>query len=196
MKIYDIEVHGIERALRGLARSYDRPLDAMRSRATKLAPLDRGHNKFLRMIQLWCEVEAPRFWWAEYDTYKVGTVAQSDSTMHTLTRRSLTREDFEYGIHCAYLNLLNENIQHCRDGDMFLHHIKNDLPEGFIQGRTLNFNYATLREITLQRYNHRLPQWQLFLSTLLTHCPHIEYLGLPERVLAHLEIQIFPTNEK
>ena len=196
MKIYDIEVHGIDRALRGLARSYGSPLEKMHHRAIALAPLDKGHNKFLRQIQVWCEVEAPRFWWAEFDTYKVGTVAQSDSTMHTLMKRPLTQDDFEHSISDNELKLLEYNRIKYYDWTLSLSDYKSSLPEGFIQGRTLNLNYAVLREITLQRYNHKLPQWQFFLKELLTSIPNIELLGLPENVLDHLEIKLFPTCEK
>ena len=192
MKIYDIEVHGIDRALRGLARSYGSPLEKMHHRAIALAPLDKGHNKFLRQIQVWCEVEAPRFWWAEFDTYKVGTTAQSDSTMHTLSKGYLSQENFELTIMDCTLENLNDLIAVKAN----IEHLKNELPEGFIQGRTLNLNYAVLREITLQRYNHKLPQWQFFLKELLTSIPNIELLGLPEKVLDHLEIKLFPTCEK
>ena len=192
MKVYDIEVHGIDRALRGLARSYGSPLEKMHHRAIALAPLDKGHNKFLRQIQVWCEVEAPRFWWSEFDTYKVGTTAQSDSTMHTLSKGYLSQENFELTIMDCTLENLNDLIAVKAN----IEHLKNELPEGFIQGRTLNLNYAVLREITLQRYNHKLPQWQFFLRELLTSIPNIELLGLPENVLAHLEIKLFPTCEK
>ena len=192
MKVYDIEVHGITRALRGLARSYGSPLEKMHHRAIALAPLDKGHNKFLRQIQVWCEVEAPRFWWSEFDTYKVGTTAQSDSTMHTLHRQPLTQDNFEYPVINATLDNLNNFIKIKAS----IEDIKNELPEGFLQGRTLNFNYAVLREITLQRYNHKLPQWQFFLNELLTSVPDIKLLGLPKNVLAHLEIKLFPTCEK
>lgn len=196
MKVYDIEVHGIDRALRGLARSYGSPLENMYRRAIALAPLDKGHNKFLRQIQVWCEVEAPRFWWPEFDQYKIGVVSQSDSTMHTLHKQPLTQENFEYEISNYYLDYLNTCILQFKDGHISKDQLKNDLPEGFLQGRTLNFNYATLREITLQRYNHKLPQWQFFLNELLTSIPNIELLGLPENVLDHLEIKLFPTCEK
>ena len=192
MKVYNIEVHGINRALRGLARSFKSPLEKMHSRAIKLGPLDRGHNKFLRMIQVWAEVEAPRFWWAEYDTYKVGTVAQSDSTMHTLIKSPLTQESFEYPIYYEHLLDLNRRIRIDEPIDC----IKNQLPEGFIQGRTINLNYAVLREMTLQRYSHRLPQWKFFLNEMLTNIPDIELLGISEEILGKLDIKIFPTCEK
>lgn len=192
MKVYDIEVHGINRALRGLARSFNSPIENMHSRAIKLGPLDRGHNKFLRMIHIWAEVEAPRFWWAEYDTYKVGTVAQSDSTMHTLHKRPICQDDFEYGCPKFYLDYINSAIA---NGSV-IQGIKNDLPEGFIQGRTINLNYAVLREMTLQRHSHRLPQWKFFLNEMLTKIPDIELLGIPNEILNKLEIKIFHTMKK
>ena len=196
MKVYNIEVHGINRALRGLARSFNSPLEKMHSRAIKLGPLDRGHNKFLRMIQVWAEVEAPRFWWTEYDTYKVGTVAQSDSTMHTLTKSPLTQESFESGIWEPWLKELNKGVIACIECPELLPELKNDLPEGFIQGRTINLNYAVLREMTLQRYSHRLPQWKFFLNEMLTKIPDIELLGIPNEILNKLEIKIFHTMKK
>ena len=196
MRVYDIEVYGIDRALRGLSRSYGSPLEKMHRRAIALAPLDKGHNKFLRQIQVWCEVEAPRFWWAEFDQYKIGVVSQSDSTMHTLHKQPLTQDNFEYEISNYYLDYLNLSIEEFKKGNISKAKLKNDLPEGFLQGRTLTFNYANLREMTLQRYNHELSQWQFFLNELLTSIPDIELLGLPEKVLAHLEIKLFPTCEK
>ena len=192
MKIYDIEVYGIQRALRGLARSYNSDPAKMHDRAIKLGPLDKGHNKFLRMIHIWCEVEAPRFWWAEYDTYKVGTVAQSDSTMHTLSKGYLSQDNFEYPIINATIDNLNDFIQIKAE----IEDINNELPEGFIQGRTLNLNYAVLREITLQRHNHRLPQWQYFLKELLGNIPDIELLGIPNEILCKLELKNYPCNKK
>jgi len=196
MKVYDIEVHGINRALRGLARSFNSPLEKMHSRAIKLGLLDRGHNKFLRMIQVWAEVEAPRFWWAEYDTYKVGTVAQSDSTMHTLHKRPICQDDFEYPILQDTLWRINRLRELFLEGTISIETFKNELPEGFLQGRTINLNYAVLREMTLQRYSHRLPQWEFFLNKMLTHIPDIELLGIPNEILDKLGIKIFRTMKK
>lgn len=199
MKVYDIEVHGINRALRGLARSFNSPIENMHSRAIKLGPLDRGHNKFLRMIHIWAEVEAPRFWWAEYDTYKVGTVAQSDSTMHTLHKAPLTQDNFEYPILNTTLTHLNVLIPQIKISDEYgisLWKVKSLLPEGFIQGRTINLNYAVLREMALQRHSHRLPQWKFFLNEMLTKIPDIELLGIPNEILNKLEIKIFHIMKK
>jgi len=179
MKVYGIEEHGFERALRGLARSYNQDLKNMPEVALKLAPKDRGHNKFLRQIIVWAEVEAPRFWWSEFDTYKIGTVAQSDSTMHTLKRQPLSQENFEWLVSPAYLEELNGMLQEGCD----IEEMKSALPEGFLQGRTLSMNYAVLREIILQRHDHKLPQWQYFCWKVMMNLKHLEYLGLPETIL-------------
>ncbi len=105
-----LKVDGIEEALLGMGLSYgltsDKKIRCLKdpklaARLTKIcakcAQRGNGEDKFLRMIQIWADVTAPRFWWAEFDTYKVGTVALSESTMHTLGKRPLAQEDFEGG---------------------------------------------------------------------------------------------------
>ena len=188
MKIYDIEEHGFHRAMRGLARSYNQKVESMPEVALKLGPKDLGHNKFLESIVVWMEVEAPRFWWSEMDTYRgdledmKGITKQSDSTMHTLTRRPLTDEDFEYGCQGDYLAYLNRQIERCKKKYITIAQLKNDLPDGFIQGRSICTSYKVLRNIILQRWNHRLPQWQLFCFTLLFALRRADYLGIPEEI--------------
>lgn len=180
MKIYDIEDHGFDRAMRGLARSYNQRVEAMPEVALKLGPKDLGHNKFLESIVVWFEVEAPRFWWSEMDTYRVGITKQSDSTMHTLTRQPLTQENFEYFIPRFYLDILNILIVKKEPID----YIKSQLSDGFLQGRSVCTNYKTLRHIILQRWNHRLTQWHLFCFTLMSELRYVEYLGLPDEIWA------------
>lgn len=182
MKIYDIEEHGFHRAMRGLARSYNQKVENMPEVALKLGPKDLGHNKFLESVVVWMEVEAPRFWWSEMDTYRVGITKQSDSTMHTLTRRPLIDEDFECGCQGDYLPYLNRQIERCKKKYITIAALKNDLPDGFIQGRSICTNYKTLRHIILQRWSHKLPQWQLFCFTLMSELEHAPYLGLPDEI--------------
>ncbi len=173
MKIYDIEEHGFHRAMRGLARSYNQDVKNMPKVALKLGPKDKGHNKFLESIVVWMEIEAPRFWWSEMDTYRVGMTKQSDSTMHTLNRQPLTQENFENNIPIMWLIHLNDMIT---KGDT-IEIIKNDLPDGFIQGRSVCTNYKVIRHIILQRHNHKLPQWRYFCEKM-KELEHYEYLGL------------------
>ena len=173
MKIYDIEEHGFDRAMLGLARSYNQDVRNMPEVALKLGPKDKGHNKFLESIVVWMEIEAPRFFWSEFDTYRVGMTKQSDSTMHTLKRQQLTQENFEYPIPNEYLYHLNLLIFNNFSIDI----IKNDLPDGFIQGRSVCTNYKVIRHIILQRHNHKLPQWRYFCEQM-KQLEHYEYLGL------------------
>lgn len=179
MKIYNIEEHGFDRAMFGLARSYNQNVKNMPEVALKLGPKDLGHNKFLESIVVWMEIEAPRFWWSEFDTYRgdlddmKGITKQSDSTMHTLKRKNLTQEDFEYLIPHEYLFHLNKKI--ANNGP--IEEIKNDLPDGFIQGRTVCTSYKVLRNIILQRHNHKLPQWRYFCEKM-QELEWYAYLGL------------------
>lgn len=179
MKIYNIEEHGFNRAMRGLARSYNQDIKNMPEVALKLGPKDLGHNKFLESIVVWMEIEAPRFFWSEFDTYRgdledmKGITKQSDSTMHTLKRQPLTQENFEYPILESYLNHLNWKIKNNKP----IEEIKNALPDGFIQGRTVCTSYKVLRNIILQRHNHKLPQWKYFCEAM-KELKHYDYLGL------------------
>lgn len=134
------------------------------------------HAKFLRQISLWVNITAPRFWWTEFDTYKIGTTANSQSTMHTLTRDGIRNEDFyeaifegnsdaENEIIFAYLNLINDKTELYKASeekeikDHCFEKIKAMLPEGFIQTRMVSLNYQVLRTMYNQRKNHRLSGW-------------------------------------
>ena len=134
----------------------------------RCAQRGNGEEKFLRMIQIWADVTAPRFWWAEFDTYKVGTVSLSESTMHTLGKRPLEQEDFEGRLPFVLLALLNART--CTPG-YTIEAKKELLPESFLQRRIVNFNYAVFANMIRQRRNHRLPQWHYFLNKI--------YYGLP-----------------
>lgn len=130
--------------------------------ARKLIKAGSEHCKFLRQIQVWVDLTLPRYIWSEFDTYRYNT-KNSCSTMHTLHRRELTQDDFEQPIPEATLNDLNMIIRMRKnklmDSNDFIHTIKNRLPEGFLQMRTVNTNYAELANIYNQRKNHRLSQW-------------------------------------
>lgn len=180
-----LKVDGIEEALLGMGLSYGLTYDKsirclkdpkLAARLTKIcakcAQRGNGEDKFLRMIQIWADVTAPRFWWAEFDTYKVGTVALSESTMHTLGKRPLTPEDFETPIEPDYLDTLNSALR----SDNAIDFNKGMLPEGFLQRRIVNFNYAVFANMIRQRRNHRLPQWHYFLSNIYYALPIQDFL--------------------
>ena len=132
------------------------------------------HAKFLRQIGVWVNITAPRFWWSEWDTYKIGTTANSQSTMHTLMRDGVKPEDFYFtfgedemaneAMH-NYINVINELIalyKTLEPGDIkeqYFEKIKAMLPEGFLQTRMVSLNYQVLRTMYNQRKNHRLSGW-------------------------------------
>ena len=175
---------GHDLALRGMAYSYkDRAIDpdqwweGQRAKALKraplLAPMDAGHNKFLRQIELWMDIEACRAWWSEFDTYKVGTVANSESTMHTLAKRGPLPEDFEEGTHWRVIDAFTDVWLQSK-GDINV--LKMNLPEGFLQRRMVTMNYAVVRNLIQQRTGHRLKWWDVFISEITKQVQHPEYL--------------------
>lgn len=187
MQVKILSEHGYEEALRGMAYSYydntgdpdewwtnERYSKAIK-RAHLLVGKGAGHDKFLRQIMLWVDINAPRFWWSEFDTYKVGTVAQSTSTMHTL-KKGVTEEHFEYQMDEGLLWSFNHGIEACLKGAGGIAAAKSILPEGFLQRRIVTLNYAVLRAIIEQRHDHRLPQWQTFINFINSQCEHPELL--------------------
>ena len=83
MNVTVLNEAGYQEALLGLSLSYEQSLDKMPAVAERLAQRDNGHNKFLESIVVWLDVIAPRYWWQEFDTYRIGVSKQSSSTMHT-----------------------------------------------------------------------------------------------------------------
>ena len=184
MQVTVLKEEGQELALRGMAYSFkdraENPDNWWRikkerayQRAPKLAPMDGGHNKFLRQIMLWIDIEAPRSFWSEFDTYKVGTVAQSESTMHTLSKRPPTYDDFELGTTQATMNcFINQWLELKSD----ITKLKENLPEGYLQRRLVTMSYETVRNISKQRDSHRYIRWASFLNQLLPQLQYQEYL--------------------
>ena len=133
------------------------------------------HAKFLRQIEVWVNITAPRFWWQEEATYKIGTTENSQSTMHTLMRDGVKEEDiyFFFGedemaneAMRNYINAINELIvlyKSLEPGDIkeqYFEKIKAMLPEGFMQTRMVSLNYEVLRNMYRQRKSHRLRGWK------------------------------------
>lgn len=184
MKVQILEEHGYESALRGMAYSFkDRAedpdswwkakKDRAEERAPKLAPKDGGHNKFLESIVVWIDVEACRAWWSECDTYRVGTTKQSESTVHTLSKRPPENSDFEEGTH-PHTVLQFQCVWKESKGD--INTLKMNLPEGFLQRRIVCTNYKVLRNIIAQREGHRLKWWGVFIDAVRSQVQHPEFL--------------------
>ena len=130
------------------------------------------HSKFLRMIGVTCDLTAPLYWWKEYDTYKVGTVANSCSTMHKIHAKKFEREDFStdhliprmkevLDVTIANLNACRGNFLETQDKKWWWQMIQL-LPTSYNQKRTVQLNYAVLRNIYHSRKNHKLDEWPTF----------------------------------
>lgn len=147
---------------------------------TKLAAAGNDHGKFLRMITVTVDLTAPLYWWKEFDTYKVGTVANSCSTMHKIQAKEFTQDDFSHD-HLAEdsLMVLDVVIGQLNAARMVFNATQEKeewwqmiqlLPSSYNQKRTVLLNYAVLKNIYHSRKNHKLDEWHDF-------CHWIE--GLP-----------------
>ena len=144
----------------------------------KLGNAGPDHGKFLRMITVTADVEAPLYWWKEYDTYKVGTVANSCSTMHKIHAKEFTLSDFSHEHLQQFMrNSLVGTIDHlnlARRNYLELRH-KEDwwqliqlLPSSYNQLRTVQLNYQVLKSMYHARKNHKLDEWRDFCAWIKT----------------------------
>lgn len=149
--------------------------------ASTLAKAGTDHGKFLRQIQISADITAPLFFWKEFDTYKVGTVANSTSTMHTIEKNPITLDSFSFEtmfpldkaqeafcdmitvVHICE-NLRKKFLEAKEEGNDEL--AKNYwrllielLPNGWLQTRTVTLNYAVARNIRKSRAGHKLTEW-------------------------------------
>ena len=134
--------------------------------ALRLIKQGGDHRKFLRMIAVWCDITIPRYVWQEVDTYKVGTVRNSCSTMNTLGKRELVQEDFENPLPEVFLRELNQAVKDFQEADGSSAKrservtLKDMLPEGYLQKATYMFNYEVGLRMFFSRRKHRLPMWR------------------------------------
>ena len=135
-----------------------------------------SHAKVMREVVVWMVIEAPRYWWQEFDTYRVGVMEMSTSTMHKILASPLTLDDFERGsdIPLYVIDYLNSLI---RKGDLL--QVKKNLPESFLQKRAVCFNYQVLRHIYFDRKNHKLPEWHTFIDTISLLPFYEEFIKIP-----------------
>ena len=140
--------------------------------AKRLCNAGTDHRKFMRMITVTADITAPLYWYKEYDTYKVGTVANSCSTMHKIDDKEFTLDDFSH----EYLNekslyMLNDTIQYLNSVREAFIETKDKhywwqmiqlLPSSYNQRRTVMLNYEVLTNIYHARKNHKLDEWHDF----------------------------------
>lgn len=143
------------------------------------------HRKFMRMITVYLDITAPLYWWKEFDTYKVGTVANSCSTMHKIAAKEFTLEDFSHE-HLGYqsIRVLKDTIKVMNDfrEEFIKDHEKVNwwqmiqlLPSSYNQKRTVMLNYEVLANMYKSRRKHKLDEWHTF-------CDWIESLPYSELI--------------
>ena len=137
--------------------------------ATRLARAGSDHRKYLRMVFVSVDITAPLYWWKEFDTYKVGTVANSTSTMHKIHAKPFGREDFSCdGMSDAGLAVLDQIISYLEAARLRFVETKDRqdwldmiqlLPESYNQLRTVTLNYEVLINMYYARRSHKLTEW-------------------------------------
>ena len=155
---------------------------------TRLRNSGTDHRKFMRMITVYVDILAPLYWWKEFDTYKVGTVANSCSTMHKIHEKEFTMEDFSCEhLENSWLAHLKETIRLLNEARDAYHWCNTDakkewwwqmiqlLPSSYNQKRTVMLNYEVLANIYKSRRNHKLDEWHIF-------CDWIESLPYSELI--------------
>lgn len=148
---------------------------------TRLRNAGTDHRKFMRMITVYLDITAPLYWWKEFDTYKVGTVANSCSTMHKIAAKEFTLDDFSHE-HLSDFSSHPENVQDpltilsstiktlnsCREcyikekDNFFWWQMIQLLPSSYNQKRTVMLNYEVLANMYKSRRNHKLDEWHTF----------------------------------
>lgn len=178
MTIRTLEVAGIGPAIHAMRNPYD-SWDKSDTHQGKIGLHDQAlsetlakrgteHCKHLRMCMVWLEVEAPLYWWKEFDTYRMGVEKLSCSTMHTITKKPFTAEMFSSrvdGSVIRWLEVLRGFFLAADNEDAkrtYWKRIIENLPSGFLQRRTVMCSYAALRSIYKQREGHKLDEWAKF----------------------------------
>ena len=166
---------------------------------TRLRNAGTDHRKFMRMITVYVDITAPLYWWKEFDTYKVGTVANSCSTMHKIHEKEFTLKDFSYEhllgpddlnwgdtvplvtLECVIsaLNVYRQKYLETQDKTYWWQMIQL-LPSSYNQRRTVMLNYEVLANIYKSRCNHKLDEWREL-------CIWIESLPYSELITGELD---------
>lgn len=156
------------------------------SLASRLAKAGSDHRKFVRQIIVSLDISAPFYWWKEFDTYKVGTVANSCSTMHKIQAKEFAREDFS----CEHMSeeglavldsviafMERERLAFIETKDKaHWHNMIQMLPTSYNQLRTVTLNYEVLINIYKARRYHKLDEWKIF-------CAEIEKLPYAKELI-------------
>ena len=197
IKIENIDVYGWDAAIRGARNpmnSWDRMDSCYNNGEFEIGENDYKllknltiagpeHRKWNRMVTVTMDITAPLYWWKEYDTYKVGTAANSCSTMHKIQAKKFEISDFSVE-HLRSLRVMHEVIDELNFyRDKFNKDKKKEdwwemiqlLPTSYNQKRTVHLNYEVLGTIYHQRRHHKLDEWVEFCNTIKT-LPYSEFI--------------------
>ena len=140
--------------------------------AKRLCKAGTDHRKFIRMIFVTVDITAPLYWWKEYDTYKVGTVANSTSTMHKIHSKPFAMDDFSTDhMNDKTIKIMNHIIDFLEELRLDFVNTKDNkswysmiqlLPESYNQMRTCTFSYENVANMYYSRKNHKLSEWHTF----------------------------------
>lgn len=162
----------------------------------KLVTAGTDHSKFMRMIHVQMDITAPLYWWKGFDTYKVGTVANSCSTMHKIHAKEFTLDDFSHEhLIAASRNSLRwtiKDLNTCRNEYLSEKAVNNPelqkefwwqliqlLPSSYNQLRTVDLNYEVIHNMYFARRNHKLDEWREFCDTMSNDLPYFaEIIGV------------------
>ena len=201
IKIENIDVYGFEAAIRGARNPMnswhlmdscynngefeigEKDYDLLR----RLTIAGSEHRKWNRMITGTMDITAPLYWWKEYDTYKVATVANSCSTMHKIQGKEFTLNDFSHEHLEEYpkwllsevileLNKNRKDFNEAKDKDYWWQMIQL-LPSSYNQKRTVHLNYETLGAMYRQRKHHKLDEWREFCN-MIEELPYSEFITM------------------
>lgn len=171
MDVQVVEEAGYFVAMMGLSLSYNQEVAKMPTVAERLRFKGDGHNKFLESIAVWLDINAPRYWWQQFDTYRCGMTKQSESTEHTILRTPFSPALFQGNVSWDIIDILNE-LREAKD----MRGIKTNLPESFLQRRIVATNYRTLQTIKMQREKHKMTEWQHLLGILQSQLTYPELI--------------------
>ena len=178
INIKTLAVAGIGVAIHAMRNPYDswsksdtrqgKVGEADKALSERLSNAGTEHCKHLRLCMVWAEIEAPLYWWKEFDTYRMGVEKLSCSTMHTITKQPFTSDMFTGNVDRAMINWLELQRGFYLAAETeerkytYWRNIIENLPSGFIQRRTVMMSYAALRQICKQRKGHKLTEWHDF----------------------------------
>ena len=148
----------------------------------KLIQAGSSHRKHIRLIDAWMEIQAPLYWWKEFDTYRMGVDKVSESTMHTIMNEEITQEDFDLSawddneFAREWIVNLCDELRLCGEFDR----LNQLLPQSYLQTRIVKCSYEALHTMYQARHNHKLIEWRYF-------CRKLEELPYPEFITGEAE---------